>query len=129
MGRGMTEAEWTAQVIALARLTGWRVVHFRPARTARGWRTPVQGDGKGWPDLVLLRGQRLIAAELKTDTGRATAEQLAWLDAFALVGAETYLWRPCDWEAVQQVLSNAQTHIIDVAGPHRPCNVAREEAP
>jgi len=125
----MTEDEWTAQLIALARLTGWRVVHFRPARTARGWRTPVQGDGKGWPDLVLLRGQRLIAAELKTDTGRATAEQLAWLDAFALVGAETYLWRPCDWEAVQQVLSNAQTHIIDVAGPHRPCNVAREEAP
>jgi hypothetical protein len=52
----ITEAEFLAQVLQLAKLCGWLTAHFRPAKTAHGWRTAVQGDGAGWPDLVLLRG-------------------------------------------------------------------------
>src|SRR5437763_860370 len=67
----VTEAAFTRQVIALARLRGWRAAHFRPGRTARGWRTPVQGEGVGFLDLVLVRG-RVVWAELKSARGRLT---------------------------------------------------------
>ena len=55
-------------VLALAKVYGFRTVHWRAAKTAHGWRTPVQGDGKGWPDLLLVKGRRIIAAELKIGT-------------------------------------------------------------
>ena len=47
----MSERELQDAVIQLARLLGWRVAHFRPAMTTRGWRTPVSADGAGFPDL------------------------------------------------------------------------------
>jgi Protein of unknown function (DUF5131)/VRR-NUC domain len=113
---GPTEAEFTAQVIALARRLGWRVAHFRAARTDRGWRTPVQGDGAGFPDLVLARpaghltevglelrptpSRQIIFAELKTDTGRVSPEQQAWLDASGGV-----VWRPRDWNLIVDALT------------------------
>lgn len=75
---------------------GWTVAHFRPARTERGWRTPMQGH-KGFPDLVLARAGRVIFAELKSATGRPTKEQRAWL---AAVGVHGRLWRPADWPTI-----------------------------
>lgn len=36
----VTEAQFQAAVVDLARLAGWRVAHFRPARTSHGWATP-----------------------------------------------------------------------------------------
>lgn len=99
-----SEADFTAQVLELARIRGWRRAHFRPARTAKGWRTAVQGDGVGFPDLVLIRGSRLVVAELKTNRGRVRPEQSEWLAAFVTAGAETYLWRPSDWPEIEEVL-------------------------
>ena len=72
----ISEADFTRQLIDLAHLTGWRVAHFRPAQTARGWRTPMSGD-IGYPDLTLAKGGRLIVAELKAEGGSATPEQVA----------------------------------------------------
>ncbi len=101
--QGITEAEFLRQVIELAQLRGFRVAHFRPARTAHGWRTAVAGDGKGFPDLVLVRDDRLIFAELKAGRGKCTEEQDAWLRALAAVA-----WGPdmpagrirvCEWHA------------------------------
>ncbi len=89
---------------AIARLRGWRSAHFRPARTARGWRTAVQGDGRGFPDLLLVRGSVLLAAELKAGRGRPTPEQAAWLAALEAVGVRTFVWRPTDWPAIEQTL-------------------------
>lgn len=99
-----TEASFTRQVIALARIYGWRVAHFRPARTARGWRTPVQGDAAGFPDLVLLRGRDLIVAELKVGRNRPRESQRGWLDAFRTAGIPAYVWRPDDWDTIEQTL-------------------------
>lgn len=48
----ISEAELQSAVIELARTLGYRVAHFRAARTAQGWRTPVEADGAGFPDLV-----------------------------------------------------------------------------
>jgi hypothetical protein len=102
------ESEFLEQVVALARLRGWRVAHFRPARTAQGWRTPVQGDGRGFPDLLLVRergDRRVIAAELKVGAGRPTIEQAEWLSAFAAAGVAAYTWRPDDWPEIEAVLA------------------------
>jgi hypothetical protein len=100
----LTEAEFTRQVIALAKLHGWLVAHFRPARTAKGWRTPCQGDAKGFPDLVMLRHERIIVAELKVGRGILTLSQDRWLLAFRRVGIEVYQWYPEDWELIEKVL-------------------------
>lgn len=101
----LSERDWQRQVIDLARLCGWRVAHFRPARTASGWRTPVQADGAGFPDLVAVRGGELIFAELKSDKGKPTGEQQRWLSDLGHVAAvEAALWRPRDFELVAERL-------------------------
>ena len=100
----ITETQFQAQVIELARILGWRSVHFRPALTARGWRTPVQGDGAGFPDTLLVRRDRIVAAELKSAAGKPSTEQLAWLEALAAAGCETFLWRPTDFDQIAEVL-------------------------
>lgn len=97
------EAAFQAEVIDLAHLFGWKVAHFRPAMTKHGWRTPVAADGKGFPDLLLVR-DRVIAAELKSDRGRLSHDQEAWLGTFEAAGVEVYEWHPCDLEQVAKVL-------------------------
>lgn len=105
----MSESELQDGIIELAQTLHWRVVHFRPARVVKkgkvSWRTAIQGDGMGFPDLLLLRGSRGIAAELKSGNLKPSAEQLDWLDAFRMAGFETYCWRPSDWmDGVRVVL-------------------------
>lgn len=93
----MSEAQLQDAVAEMARALGWRVFHARPARTQKGWRTPVAYDGKGFVDLVMLRGPRGIASELKSAKGRVEPEQDEWLGAFALAGFTAHVWRPADW--------------------------------
>jgi hypothetical protein len=91
------EAELQAAVIEAARLFNWRVAHFRPARTARGWRTAMTGD-PGWPDLTLAREGRLVFLELKAKGRRPTAEQEGWLGVLSSVpGVEARVVTPSDW--------------------------------
>lgn len=101
----ITEAAFLAQVLEYAKLTGWRSAHFRSAQTAKGWRTAVSGDGAGFPDLVMIRGSRMIVAELKRDERqKPSPEQLAWLEAFLGVGVEVFLWTPGGWLEIERVL-------------------------
>lgn len=88
----LTEAEWTQRVTDLARDRGWRL---------------YRGSGRvaGWPDLVMIRDDRWVAAELKSTAGKLRPGQTEWLAALAGVGAETYVWRPGDWAAVVRTLS------------------------
>lgn len=83
-------------IIDAARLTGWLVAHTPPIRTERGWRTAVAADGKGFPDLLLLR-ERIIVAEVKGDEDRLRPEQAKWLSAFRMAGVAAYLWTPREW--------------------------------
>jgi hypothetical protein len=89
------------QVIALARLCGWLVYHPFDSR----YSTP------GFPDLTMVKPScgnkpaRLVLAELKSDKGKLTPEQAAWLDALRQVqSVETFCWRPCDWDQIVSVL-------------------------
>lgn len=100
-----TEAAFLSQVIALARLCGWRVFHQRPGLTRSGrWCSATQGDGVGFPDLILVRGGTLVVAELKVGRGKATAEQVDWLDAFRATGCAAGVWRPADWPEIERAL-------------------------
>ncbi len=95
--RAMSEAELQSAVIELAQRLGWRVAHFRTAMSKSGhWMTPVQGDGAGFPDLILVR-ERVIAAELKGERGRMRPEQDAWLKAFFKAGIMVAVWNSRDW--------------------------------
>lgn len=104
----VTEAQWQDTVIDLALTLGWRVAHFRPARTVDGWRTPVAADGKGFPDLVLAReGDTPLFIELKTDTGRITPEQRNWLDT---LGPHAHVIRPRDFPELRTLLARRGVH-------------------
>ena len=90
----MTERELQDAVLATAELLGW---HHR-YHTYTSKRSPA-----GFPDLVLIRGDRIIFAELKSDRGRVTVEQASWIDALEVVAEATdfrmsvVVWRPLDW--------------------------------
>jgi hypothetical protein len=101
----LREADWTRTVIEAAQLNGWRVGHFRPAQTAKGWRTPMSGH-VGVPDLLLARGGDVLMAELKTDKGRLRPEQVEWL---AHLGGHGCVWRPRDSDAVMARLARRVT--------------------
>jgi hypothetical protein len=91
----LTEREFQNEVLQLAALFGWRPFHPHDSRRSH----------KGWPDLALLRGDRLVMAELKSMAGKVRPEQAEWLDELALVpGVESYLWRPSDLGAIAEVL-------------------------
>ena len=96
----ITEAELQQRIMHAAGLYGWRAAHFRPARTAQGWRTPMQGD-VGLPDLVLARDGVVLLAELKSARGKTTPDQELWLEA---LGDHARLWRPADWVSIQNEL-------------------------
>ena len=118
----ITEKQFQAQVLDLARIFGWRVYHPFLSKWSE----------RGFPDLTMVRGNRLIFAELKRDTGKTTPAQDEWIDllrglelprVFLNVGEITedqfttlrdfvdglprvsvYVWRPSDLEAIAEVL-------------------------
>jgi hypothetical protein len=102
--KGESEASFQRRVIQLAQANGWKCAHFRKARTKTGWVTPVAADGKGFPDLVLIRGPVVLVAELKADAGRPTPEQTAWLAAFRAAGIAASVWKPRDWNLITAAL-------------------------
>lgn len=101
----ISEAVFTKQVIDLARWNNWLCAHFRPAMTKRGrWVTAVQGDGAGFPDIIALRGNRRIMAELKSIKGGVTTEQHKWLESARKANFEVYIWRPKDINEIEVIL-------------------------
>ena len=97
------ERTFTTQVINIARWHGWLCCHFRPARTKNGWVTALEGD-QGFPDIVAIRGERALMAELKSAKGKTTVEQDSWLVAAKAAGIEVYLWMPKDIQEIEAIL-------------------------
>ena len=119
----ISEKDLLDYVIEYAQAKNWRVAHFRPGMTSRVdkrgrpiWVTPVQADGKGFPDLILIRrdelGGRFIVAELKSENGKVTKAQQEWLGILTYLAGysspsarmEVYIWRPSDRDALERVL-------------------------
>lgn len=102
----MTEAEFQAQVVQLATITGWRHLHVRRT-VGRGRKWTTSTNLAGWPDLLLWRPGRIIAAELKSDSGKVTDEQAEVLRSLAEAGVDGYVWRPSDFDRIAAVLGRA----------------------
>lgn len=81
------EAEFQRWVVALARKLGW-MVYF----TANSRRSPA-----GFPDLCLVKGDRIVFAELKTETGQLRDKQAEWLYALSKTACEVYIFRTPSW--------------------------------
>ena len=100
----MSEAQLQDAIIELAHALGYRVAHFRPAQTSKGWRTPVGADGKGFPDLVLAKPDKeVIFIECKSTKGKTSPEQEDWWRALM---PNYYLFRPADYlnDTITEVL-------------------------
>lgn len=106
MGKAITEREFQRQVLDLAKLCGWRRVHFRAARTNKGWRTPIEGDGVGFPDTIMVSRtlRRVIYAELKVPPNKLSPEQVEWAEWLLGAGQEVFCWYPTDWQQIEKVL-------------------------
>jgi hypothetical protein len=87
-------------IIQRARQLGWRVAHFPPISTTRGgrtyWLTPVAADGKGFPDLLMVR-DRPVVMEVKGDGDYLKPDQEQWLIAWRLAGVEAHVVTPVMW--------------------------------
>lgn len=90
----ITERQWQEQVTQLAQLYDW--AHYHPFDSRR--------SVAGWPDLVLARPPELLFVELKTDRGRLSPAQRAWLELLTACGQEVHVWRPRDFDDVHERL-------------------------
>ena len=101
----ISEASFQSQVVELARLYGWRLIHIKPTQIRPGrWVTATTGDS-GFPDLVMARGKSLIFAELKRANGRLSDGQKVWIDALVRAGQEVYIWYPLDLPDIKNRLA------------------------
>ena len=95
----VTEKQFQATVIAMAKTCGWMVYHTHDSRKSE----------PGFPDLTMTRNGRMVYAELKTQSGRTTPEQDAWLAALAECdGNEVFVWRPSDFQEITETLALAR---------------------
>jgi predicted type IV restriction endonuclease len=100
--RAITERDWQNQIHRLAFSLGWKYYHAPDNRPVHG---RIQKIVAGFPDLVLVKGNRLIFAELKKELGVVADAQVEWLAALEATGAECYIWRPSQVREVQEILS------------------------
>ena len=96
MSAKISEKQLTQNVVDLALRMGWEHVYH----TWRSDHSPA-----GYPDIVALRGNRTVVAELKVGKNNLTAEQYFWLLAFHEAGAEVFVWWDTDddWNEMVQV--------------------------
>jgi hypothetical protein len=90
----MSEGTFQAGVVELGRLLGWRCFYIRDSR----------GSPPGWPDLVLVKGDRALFRELKAAGGRLSAEQRDWGAALSAAGLDYAVWTPDSWDAITATL-------------------------
>ena len=79
--------DFQPDVIKLAKLCGWRrILHIHDSR---------KSEGEGFPDLLMIRDGKQIAAELKVGANTTTPEQRNWLESFeGVAGCVALVWRP-----------------------------------
>lgn len=106
-----TEKQFSDRVVQLARLKGWRVMHIHPAGSRNGFMTPAGADGKGYPDLTLVR-ERVVFAELKVGSNKPTPEQEDWARWLTAAGGEVYLWHPRDWDEIVKTLHDVRVPAV-----------------
>lgn len=114
----LTERRFQQQVVQYAELMGWHVRHDSATNqraTCRRCRAPLACATCGTPvtivrnapgllDLLLVRRPRVIWAELKSERGKMTDDQLVTFRDLRASGQDVYLWRPSDWPTIERIL-------------------------
>lgn len=112
------EAIFQDQVVRMARMASWIVWHEYPQKFPSGRHG---SRDKGKPDLTLISriGRGIIFAELKTDTGKLTPEQIEAGEAIVKSGGEYYVWRPRDLQDIAKRLGTTHRKywLATFAGP------------
>ena len=93
----MSETEFQAWVISVAKQSGWKHFHTYNSRRSVG----------GFPDLFLVNVKRDISlfVELKTATGKVRIEQRHWLTELRAVGQIACVWRPAQIDEIAEFLT------------------------
>lgn len=95
LDRSVSEADLQSFVAEACARYKWLYHHAGDSRRS----TP------GLPDVIAVRGDRLIVAELKTQHGRVSDIQNLWLTELAKCpGVETFVWRPSDMNDILRTL-------------------------
>ena len=132
------ELAFQSRVVGLFRVYGFERIFHAPAGGHLGRVSREQiPEGRGFPDLVAIKGPRLVVAELKASARLCKASNLRpgqwdWLQAFNGVGeavsarasgwtkasvapsVEAYLWSPDDWDEIQDIVRGAMTRRRDL---------------
>lgn len=101
LNESISEATFQRNVIELATLLGYTVYHTFNSRHT---------TARGYPDLALMRPAtshspaRYLLRELKTERGRLRPEQVVWLTTLQQCGVDAKVWRPSDWQEIEQTL-------------------------
>ncbi len=115
------ERDSVAAVVAKAQHNGWRGVPVRLGgeRSLPGGSRLLNNDGIGFPDLLLLHpgAARIVAAELKTNTGRPTDRQMQWLRDPRAAGIGTHGWRPSNWFDMDDAFRNPLQLSVPLPSP------------
>lgn len=104
-----TEREFQASVLTYARMMGWKAFHDNATNAPRrcsgcGSTRALPRNAPGMPDLILIRRPRIVWAELKSERGRLSDDQKAWIEELRASGQAVYVWRPSSWQEVERVL-------------------------
>lgn len=111
-----SEEQFQKAVVHAARVLGW-TVHFVPdalyrrsfTNKHRGYNALDLGD-RGFPDLTMIRGDRIAFRELKVGKNKLTEHQQDWRDKLLQTGADWAEWRP---EQMDEI-------ILDLTTSHAP---------
>jgi hypothetical protein len=101
----MSEADLQASIRDIAEALGYRVYHTHDSRRSDA----------GFPDLVMVRGERLVFRELKRAGKHPTEPQRAWIRDLEATGADVDVWRPDDL-----LSGRVMTHLYAKHTPPRP---------
>jgi hypothetical protein len=91
----LSEKDFQRQVLDVAHIFGWVVYHPMLSKWSE----------RGFPDLTMVRRDRLVFAELKRQSGKTSEHQDQWLALLGATAAEVYVWRPSDLETIAAVLA------------------------
>lgn len=95
------EKEWQHMVVGTPAKPGpVRMFAWFPYHTLRS-----KGSQPGYPDWTLIR-ERVIWLELKREKTHCTDAQVEWLARLVAAGAEVYVPRPRNFDALGQVLAH-----------------------
>ena len=100
----MKEKDLQSAVLNVLDWMGWLMYHTFDSRRSQ----------PGFPDLVAVRGSRIMFVEFKAEKGKVSDAQEEWLTTLAHAHDEVYVVRPSTEEAFYQNVrvlgSNLTTH-------------------